>query len=90
MQKQLKITLNGKQYAIVTDEHDQDITQAAELVNVLFKAKSEKMPSMSEDKIALMVALHLAADLAKSQRLLANDEVRIEQVISLIADANVA
>ena len=86
MQKQLKITLNGKQYSIATDEHDQDILQAAELVDSLFKAKSEKMPTLSEDKIALMVALHLSTDLAKSQRLLADDEVRLGHMVSLMAD----
>jgi cell division protein ZapA (FtsZ GTPase activity inhibitor) len=87
MQKQLKITLNGKQYSIATDEHDQDILQAAELVDALFKAKSEKMPTLSEDKIALMVALHVATDLAKSQRLLADDETRLGHIVSLMTDA---
>ena len=86
MQKQLKITLNGKQYSIATDEHDEDILQAAELVDSLLKAKSEKMPTISEDKIVLMVALHLATDLAKSQRLLTDDEVRLEHMVSLMAD----
>ena len=86
MQKQLKITLNGKQYAIATDEHDQDILQAAELVNSLFKAKSEKMSGLGEDKIALMVALHLATDLTKSQRLLVEDEVKVGHIVSLMTD----
>ncbi len=87
MQKQLKITLNGKQYSIATDEHDQDILRAAELVDTLFKAKNEKMPTLSEDKIALMVALHIATDLLKSQRLLAADEMRLGHIVSLVADA---
>ncbi|MBM3893125.1 cell division protein ZapA [Candidatus Dependentiae bacterium] len=87
MQKQLKITLNGKQYSIATDEHDQDILQAAKLVDTLFKAKNEKMPTLSEDKIALMVALHIATDLVKSQRLLADDEMRLGHIVSLMADA---
>ena len=87
MQKQLKITLNGKQYAIATDEHEQDVVQAAELVNNLLRAKCEKMPSLSEDKVALMVALHIAIDSAKSQRLLVEDEVKVEHIISLMADS---
>ncbi len=87
MQKQLKITLNGKQYSITTDEHEQDVVQAAELVTNLFGAKREKMPSLSEDKIALMVALHIAIDLAKSQRLQAEDEVKVEHIISLMTDS---
>lgn len=86
MQKQLKITLNGKQYSIATDEHEQDVVQAAELVDNLLRAKREKMPSLSEDKIALMVALHIAIDSAKSQRLLVDDEVKVEHIISLIVD----
>ena len=85
MQKQLKITLNGKQYSIATDEHDQDILQAAELVDALFKARSEKMPTLSEDKIALMVALHIAIESTKAERVLHEDESKLAQVVLLLS-----
>jgi cell division protein ZapA (FtsZ GTPase activity inhibitor) len=89
MQKQLKITLNGKQYSIATDEHEQDVVQAASLVDTLLTAKREKMPTLSDDKIALMTALHLATDLTKAQRVLLEDEAKVEHIISLIADVGV-
>lgn len=89
MQKQLKITLNGKQYSIATDEHEQDVVQAASLVDTLLTAKREKMPTLSDDKIALMTALHLATDLTKAQRVLLEDEAKVEHIISLMADGGV-
>ena len=87
MQKQLKVTINGKQYAIATDEHDQDVLQAAQLVDTLIKSKSTAMPNASDDKIALVTALHLATDLVKNQRLLADDEIRLGQLVDLVGEA---
>lgn len=86
MQKQLKVTINGKQYSISTDEHDQDVLQAAQRVDTLIRDTTDKMPTIGADKIALMVALHLAIDLAKSQRLVELDEHRLENVVRLVTD----
>ncbi|NDD54052.1 cell division protein ZapA [bacterium] len=84
MQKVLKVTINGKQYSIATDEHDQDVIQAAQLVDSLISGKREKMPTLGDDKIALMVALHLATDLTKSQRVVAEGEAQLGQLVQLV------
>lgn len=84
MQKQLKISINGKQYSLATDEHDNDVYCAAQMVDSLIKSKLEKMPNTHEDKIALVVALHLATDLAKSQRLLQDNEHKLSQLLALL------
>jgi len=86
MQKQLKVTINGKQYSIATDEQDQDILLAAELVDSLIKSNTEKMPTVGADKIALMAALHIAIDLTKNRRLLEGDELKVESLAQLVAD----
>ena len=86
MQKSLKVTINGKQYSIATDEHDQDVLQAAQLVDALIKSKGTAIPNASEDKTALVAALHLATDLVKSQRLLADGEVRLGQLLQLVGE----
>jgi cell division protein ZapA (FtsZ GTPase activity inhibitor) len=86
MQKQLKVTINGKQYSIATDEHDQDVFQAAQLVDSLIRSNTDKMPTVGADKIALMVALHLAIDLTKNQRLIEQDSLTVERLVQLVAD----
>jgi cell division protein ZapA (FtsZ GTPase activity inhibitor) len=84
MQKHLKVMINGKQYAIATDEDENDVFTAAQHVETLLKAKTEKLPAGSEDKAALAIALQLATDLAKNQRLFLAYEQRIEQLLALL------
>jgi cell division protein ZapA (FtsZ GTPase activity inhibitor) len=85
MQKQLKVSINGKQYSLATDELDTDVYQAAQLVDTLLKSKLEKAPHLNEDKLALVVALHLATDLAKNQRLLRANEDKLEQLLVMLS-----
>ena len=87
MQKQLKISIQGKQYSIATDENDQDVLQAAALVDGLMQDKGSKMPHAGDDKVALVVALHVATDLAKSKRLLETEEARLGALVQLLDDA---
>ena len=87
MQKQLKISINGRQYSIATDENHQDVIEAAQLVDALMKSNIEKMPNVSDDKIALLVALHLATDLAKSRRLLEEGEVILGGIVQKLDQA---
>ncbi len=67
-QKDLKVSILGKSFSITTDENTEDILQAAELVNELIKEKLSKSPSSSENKIVLIIALQIAADLKKYVR----------------------
>ena len=83
MQKHLKISINGRQFSIATDENDADVYSAAQIVDSLIKNNLGKVPVGNEDKVAILVALHLATDLAKSQRLLQSCQNRIEQLVSL-------
>jgi cell division protein ZapA (FtsZ GTPase activity inhibitor) len=87
MQKQLKVTINGKQYSIATDENDHDIVDAAELVDSLLKSKAAKQAPGTEDKAALIVALQIAKDLAKNKRHLQLCEQKIEELLALCSEA---
>jgi len=84
--KNLKIIISGKEYTIYTDEDEKQINQAAQLLNVLIKSTIEKMPSVTESKRNLFVALQLATDLAKNKRMLERSENRIEKLTALIND----
>lgn len=86
MQKQLKLTINGRQYSIATDENDHDILYAAELVDSLLKSKADKFPAGTEEKAALIVALQIAADLAKNQRQIQEYEKKLEELLALCSN----
>ena len=86
MQNNLKVTINGKQYTIATDENSQDICDAALLVDTLLKGKSNKVTRDTDEKTALIVALQIATDLAKTQRLLQSCEQKIEGLLALLTE----
>lgn len=85
MQNHLKVTINGKQYSVATDENDQDVCNAAQLVDsLLLKSKSGSLSHATDEKSALIVALQLATDLAKNQRLLQSCEQKVEGLLALL------
>lgn len=86
MQKNLKVSILGKNYCVSTDENEADIINAAELIDQLMKSKIEKK-SMPEENVALIVALQLATDLAKNQRVLQQHERETSQLIALLEQA---
>lgn len=83
MQKQLKVSINGKTYAIATDEHEQDIHDAAHLVDSLMLGKSA---SKGDDRMALIVALQIATDLTKCRRELHSVEQRLASLVALLEE----
>lgn len=86
MQKSLKISIMGKQYTIATDEDNDDIIQAAQLVDQLMKNKMAQLSSLSQDKVAVVVALQLAADLQKKTQLLDSWQQKAEDLTSLLKE----
>ncbi|MBS1987451.1 cell division protein ZapA [Candidatus Dependentiae bacterium] len=86
MQKSLKISIMGKQYSIATDQdNNDDIIQAALLVDQLMKNKTAQS-ALSEEKVAVVVALQLAADLQKKIRLLESWQQKAFGLSSLLSD----
>lgn len=77
MQKNLKISIFGKNYLIATDENSDTVTEAAGVVDSLMKSKAEHMPLQSESRLAVIVALELAADLSKKAQELKQWEARV-------------
>lgn len=86
MQNHLKVTINSKQYSIATDEDSQYIFEAAQLVDTLLKNTAGKSSPSGDEKAALIVALQLATDLAKSKRGLQAYEEKVEGLITLLAE----
>ena len=84
MQKQLKVSINGRVYAIATDEHEQDIYEAARLIDSLMLNKGDKPLPKGDDRMALIVALQIATDLTKTRKLLETSEQRLKHLVALM------
>ncbi|MBM3886850.1 cell division protein ZapA [Candidatus Dependentiae bacterium] len=71
--KTLKISILGKSYTVVTDEHDADVYAAVEEVEKLFQNKGFQMPQNygpNADKLAAIVAMQVAMELVKAKKVL--------------------
>ncbi len=85
--KSLKITVQEKEFTIHTDEDENCILQAAELLNNLLNDYNQKAPSMREAQRNLLVALQLATDLTKKSNALKSSDLRVKELNSLINDS---
>ena len=82
--QRIKVSIFGKSYLLLADQHSGEILQAAEMVDSLMKKASEKMPTSTESKTAVLVCLQIAADLIKKNKLLQVSEERIEKLVDLL------
>ncbi|KKQ49471.1 MAG: hypothetical protein US69_C0005G0029 [candidate division TM6 bacterium GW2011_GWF2_38_10] len=84
MQKNLKVSILGKDYAIATDEGENSVQQAAELVDALMSQYAQRFPRAGEGKIAVVVALELASKLAQKDNDLAALQKRVAALNTII------
>lgn len=90
MQKQVKVSINGKYYKLASQAPDQDVYSAAQLVDSLLKEYSETTGGQGAVyELALRVAIQLALDYTKSQLVLQANQEKVEKLISLL-DRDVA
>lgn len=86
IQRNLKVSILGKNYFVATDEHEADVINAAELVNQLAKSKSNKKSELDAN-VAIIIALELATHLAKKERLAENYEQKVMTLLALVEQA---
>ena len=86
--QKVKVSILGKSYLLSTDqENNEEIVQAAQMIDSLLRKAVEKMPSTSSDSTAaVLVSLQVASDLIKKERLLQSCEERIEKLVGLLND----
>lgn len=87
MQKNLKISIFGKSYLISTDESSEAVVEAANVVDSRMKSKAEGAVLRGEGQLAVVVALELAADLAKKELLLKQWESKIAALSQVVEAA---
>ena len=84
MRNNVKVSLLGKSFSLVTDQEPAIVEKAARKVDDMMRAKIEKMVQASEEKVALLVALELAADLMLSNQKLEQWQDSLERLSSVI------
>ena len=83
--KKLKINIFGKSYTISTDEDEEGLLRAAQLVDSLMNGIAGKTELKDESKIAVLVALQLASDLTKSRKELGLWQTTTKELDALLA-----
>ncbi len=66
--KNFKVNIFGKSYCIATDEHEDSVYRAVDIVNSLREEIIGQSKSPDEYQVAVMVAIKLAGKLVKAQR----------------------
>jgi len=80
----VKVEIFNDQYSLVSDENKDQIIKSAALVDKLMKEVAEKSPIGESKKIAVLVALRLAAKLVNLESTMANYKDVQEKLIKLI------
>ena len=65
--RQYTVDIFKQEYTLVSDEGEMHVLQAAAMVDTLMKQLAARSPSADHKRIAVLVALKLASDLAKAR-----------------------
>ena len=89
MQKSVNVVILGKTYHLSTDENDEEILHAATLVDTLMRNKTEKMPSLHDERAAVVVALQLATELLQRRKTVEAYEYRTKKLVEVLGECAV-
>jgi cell division protein ZapA (FtsZ GTPase activity inhibitor) len=84
--KNITVSILGKNYSLTTDESEEEISQAAGLVDSLLKDAMSKIGIHNESKISILVALQLAMELKRSRKILDSWQEEAETLDTLLGN----
>jgi len=82
--KKLKVEIFNDQYSLISDENEQDLLNAAQLVDELMKKISEKSGIGDAKKVAVLAALKISRQLVNLQHCLDGYKDEQERLAKLI------
>ncbi len=83
--KSLNLSILGRTYSICTDEDENVVYKAADLVDSLLRKIMQKGTVDDEKKLVVFVALQIATELAKKESEVAAFKIGINQLGSLLS-----
>ena len=82
--KKFTVTILGQTYTIVSDEAEEQVLQAAALVDTSMQEIVKKANSLDSQKIAVLVALKYASKFLAQESIMQNFSKRELELISII------
>ena len=82
--KKLKIEIFNDQYSLVSDENEQDIIKASQLVDLLMKEIADKSDLHDGKKIAVLAALRMASRIVNLENSLLRYENKQRELADII------
>lgn len=82
--KNIKVTIFGDEYSLVTDESHDQIKQAAHLVDTYMQEIVHKGFLSNEKKIAVLGALRLASKVMQLETIVQNEQKKEQDLIALL------
>lgn len=79
-----KVTIFGDQYSLVSDESQEHMIKAAQLIDSLMRDVSSKATNADAKKIAVLVSLQIASTLLKLESSAVQDKEKQKQLIEFI------
>ncbi len=90
MQKPVRVRILDQEYLIKSDEDEEAVQEIAEFVNVKLREIKENTKRLSEGKVAILAAFHIASDyfqLLKNRDILLKDIQRRAEALNYQIDS---
>jgi len=90
LQKPVRVRILDQEYLIKSDEDEEAVQEIAEFVNVKLREIKENTKRLSEGKVAILAAFHIASDyfqLLKNRDILLKDIQRRAEALNYQIDS---
>ena len=87
VKKKYKVTIFGDSYFLVSDELEEHLVAAAQLVDNLMRQIAEKSQTTETKRIAVLVALQLASQTFESKEVIGYCQEKSNKLLELINTA---
>lgn len=85
-QKNLKVSILGKSYSLATDEESDVVYRAAAMLDQILQNKSAMIQAGAVEKVFVVTALQLAAELVKAQASIGEYENFCKNLLNLTGE----
>jgi len=82
--RKLKIDIFNDQYVLISDENEEDVRKASQMVDMLMKEIAKKSQLVDAKKVAVLAALRIASKLIDLESSLECCEIKHIELLDLI------
>ena len=82
--KRYKVTIFGQEYTLISSEHEEQVREAARLVDETMQEIAGKSVAIDQQKIATLAALHMATSVVQAKVTAARQVQRHQALVASI------